>query len=96
MAADKTTLVMPGNKKMIVSRLLKQATLAAIAVALTSAVILAVLVGNGLLVGRGGSVNYAITIWLAFIKRSDIIVTMALTSMVTVLFVYWQRDRERR
>jgi hypothetical protein len=96
MAADKTTLVMPGNKKMIVSRLLKQATLAAIAVALTSAVILAVLVGNGLLVGRGGSVHYAINIWLGFIKRSDIIVTMALTSMVTVLFVYWQRDRERR
>ncbi len=96
MAADKTTLVMPGNKKMIVSRLLKQAALAAVAVGLTCLVILAVLAGNGLLVGRSGSVAYAINIWLAFIKRSDIFVTMALTSMVTVLFVYWQRDRERR
>jgi hypothetical protein len=96
MANDKTTLIMPGNKKMLVSRLLKQVALAAIAVCLTSLVILAVLAGNGLLVGRGSSMAYAINIWLAFIKRSDILVTMALTSMVTVLFVYWQRDRERR
>ncbi len=96
MANDKTTLIMPGNKKMLVSRLLKQVALAAFAVCLTSLVILAVLAGNGLLVGRGSSMAYAINIWLAFIKRSDIFVTMALTAMVTVLFVYWQRDRERR
>ena len=96
MAADKTTLIMPGNKKMLVSRLLKQVALAAVAVALTASVMLAVFAGNGLLVGRGSSMAYAINIWLAFIKRSDIFVTMALTAMVTVLFVYWQRDRERR
>ena len=33
--------------------------------------------------------------WLAFVQRPEIMVTMLLTSMTTVLFVYWQRDKER-
>jgi hypothetical protein len=95
MADPKTTLVLPG-KKMLVSRMLKRSAQMAIAVALTSLVILAVVVGNGLLVGRGNSLQGGINIWLAFIKRPDIHVTMILTAMCSVLSVYWQRDRERR
>jgi hypothetical protein len=37
-----------------------------------------------------------INVWLAFIRRPDILTTMVLTAFVTVLFVYWQRERERR
>jgi hypothetical protein len=36
-----------------------------------------------------------INTWLAFIKRGDIIAVMVLTALTTVLFVYWQRDKER-
>ena len=64
--------------------------------ALTAAVFLAVIVGNGLLVGRQASLQAGINLWLAFIKRPDILATMFLTALVTVLFVYWQRNQERR
>jgi hypothetical protein len=37
-----------------------------------------------------------VDVWLAFINRPDIQGTMVLTAIVTVLFVYWQRDSERR
>jgi len=33
--------------------------------------------------------------WLAFINRPDIMATMVLTALVTVMLVYWQRDQER-
>ena len=35
-------------------------------------------------------------VWLSFIGRSDIIGTIVLTALVTIAFMYWQRDRERR
>ena len=56
---------------------------------------LAVVLVNTSLLGRGGSFS-GIDIWLSFIKRSDIIGTIILTALVTVSYVYWQRDRERR
>jgi hypothetical protein len=37
-----------------------------------------------------------INMWLAFVKRPDILSTMVLTAFVTVVFVYWQRNQERR
>ncbi len=33
--------------------------------------------------------------WVTFINRTDILATMVLTALVTVLLVYWQRDQER-
>lgn len=93
--SDKTTLVMPGVKKMSVPKLLKRTLQVAAAVALTCGVVLALVVGNGMLVGRGNSMQ-AWSTWLAFINRPDILTTMILTALVTVLFVYWQRDQERR
>jgi hypothetical protein len=91
-----TTLLVVSGKKLTVPRLLKRILQVAIAVALTAAVFLVVIVGNGLLVGRQASLQAGINLWLAFIKRPDILATMVLTAFVTVLFVYWQRNQERR
>jgi len=77
-------------------RALKRVLQVGLAAGLTAAVMLIVMLGNGLLTGRGASLQGGITTWLAFIKRPDIYTTILLTAVVTVLFVYWQRDRERR
>jgi len=91
-----TTLLVVSGKKLTVPRLLKRTLQIAIAVMLTAAVFLVVIVGDGLLVGRQTSLQAGINLWLAFIKRPDILATMILTAFVTVLFVYWQRNQERR
>jgi branched-subunit amino acid transport protein len=93
--ADKTILVVPGNKKVSVPRLLKRTLQVAIAVGLTALVALAIVVGNGFLQPHGRP-QQAWDVWLAFIYRTDILTTMVLTAVVTVLFVYWQRDQERK
>lgn len=92
---ETTTLVVAG-RKMSVPRLFKRLLQVALAVALTAAVLFVVIVGNGFLVGRATSFQAAVNTWLAFVRRPDILTTMVLTAFVTVLFVYWQRDRERR
>jgi len=91
-----TTGLVVAGKRLSVPRLLKRLLQMAIAVALTSAVLFVVIVGNGFLVGRGTSFQAGINVWLAFIRRPDIFTTIVLTAVVTVLFVYWQRDRERQ
>jgi branched-subunit amino acid transport protein len=91
--ADKTMLVLPG-KKLNVPRLLKRTLQVAGAVVLTALVVLGILVGSGFLQPRGKPLQ-GWEIWLTFMNRSDILATMVLTAVVTVLFVYWQRDRER-
>lgn len=93
--AERTMLVVAG-RRLPVPRLLKRLLQVAMAVALTAAVLFVVIVGNGFLVGRGTSLQVGYNAWLAFVRRSDILTTMVLTAFVTVLFVYWQRDRERR
>jgi hypothetical protein len=92
--SDKTTLVVPGQK-LSVPRLVKRLIQVGVSVALTCAVALIFVVGSGMLLGRANS-SRGLDIWLAFIKRPDIHGTMLLTAIVTVLFVYWQRDKERR
>ena len=92
---EKTILVVSG-KKMSVPRLFKRVLQIAMTVALTATVFLVVIVGNGLLVGRGATLQGGINTWLAFIKRPDILATMVLTAIVAVLFVYWQRNQERK
>jgi hypothetical protein len=91
--SEKTILVVPG-KKLSVPRPLKRSLQILAAVALTAGVALAILIGNGLLVPRGRLLQGWDT-WLTFINRTDILATMVLTALVTVLFVYWQRDQER-
>jgi hypothetical protein len=65
-----------------------------LAVALTAAILLLVIAGSGMLV-RAGTLQGGFSAWLVFIRRPDIISTMAITAFVTVMLVYWQRDRER-
>jgi uncharacterized membrane protein len=93
MADPKTMLVMPGSKFQV-TRLVKQAAQTVAGVAVAALVIGLFMVVNGLLTGRGSTMQW-INVWLSFIKRGDILATMLLTAASTVLFVYWQRDRER-
>jgi hypothetical protein len=92
--SNKTILVVPG-KKLSVPRVFKRTLQIAVAVGLTSVVALLILVGTNLLVPRGRLLQ-GWEIWLTFINRTDILATMVLTALVTVWFVYWQRDQERK
>ena len=92
--AETTQLVMAG-KRMIVPRILKRLVQVGLAVALTGAVFFLVIAGNGYLMGRT-TFQAGFNTWLAFIRRSDILTTMVLTAVVTVLLVYWQRDQEKK
>jgi hypothetical protein len=91
---EKTILVVPG-KKIPVPRVFKRTLQVFVAVGLTALVALVITMGNGMLTAKGGSVT-GLDLWLTFIKRTDILATMALTALVTVMFVYWQRDQERK
>jgi hypothetical protein len=90
-----TTLLVLAGKTLRVPRVLKRLLQVAVSVGLTLFVVLVIQVGDGLLSGRATSIQAAIANWLAFVRRPDILVIMTLTATVTVLFVYWQRDRER-
>ena len=92
--SDKTVLAVPG-RKLSVPRVFKRTLQISTAVVLTAAVALTFIVANSMLLGRGSPFQ-ALSAWLAFIKRPDIQATIILTAIVTVLFVYWQRDRERK
>jgi len=91
-----TTVLVVAGKKLPLPRLFKRVLQVAIAVALTAGVFFVMIVGNGFLLGRGTSFQAGLNVWLAFIKRPDILTTMVLTAFVTVLFVYWQRNQERK
>ncbi len=93
MSDPKTTLVLPG-RKLQVSRFLKRCLQSLGGMAFAAVTIGAVMVLNGLLSGKGTTMQW-VSYWLGFIQRPDIIVTMLITAMTTVFFVYWQRERER-
>ena len=94
MSDPKTILVMPGAK-FAVNRLVKRTAQVAMGAALSAVTIGAVMVTNGLLSGKGSTMQW-ISYWLGFIQRPDIAVTMLLTALMTVLLVHWQRDKEGR
>jgi lipid-binding SYLF domain-containing protein len=93
--AETTGLVL-GSRKTIVPRVLKRLLQIVMTVTLSAGVLLAVFVGNGFLVGKSPSFRSGWNVWLSFIQRSDILATMVLTAVVAVLFVYWQRNQERK
>ena len=80
---------------MSVPRVFKRTLQVSTAALLTAAVALTFIVANSMLLGRGG-LYQALSAWLTFIKRPDIQATIVLTAIVTVLYIYWQRDRERK
>lgn len=91
---DKTTLVVPG-RRITVMRPVKRLLQIGSALALTSLIALFAVFISAVYAPRGGmAVGFAQ--WLAIIKRPDIQATAILTAVVSVLFVYWQRDRERK
>jgi hypothetical protein len=90
-----TTVLVIAGKKLRVPRLVKRVLQVAISVGLTLFVVLLIQVGDGLLSGKV-SLQAASVSWLAFIRRPDILTIMTLTALVTVLFVYWQRDQEKK
>lgn len=90
------TMLVAAGKKAMVPRLFKRAVQIAASVALTAAVLLVVIVGNGFLVGKAPSFKTGWNLWLSFIQRPDILSTMFLTAMVAVAFLYWQRNQERK
>ena len=91
-----TTILVVAGKKLKVPRVLKRTLQVAVSVGLTLLVVLVIQVGDGLLAGRASSSQTAIAAWLEFARRPDMLAIMTLTALVTVLFVYWQRDRERK
>jgi len=90
-----TTILVLAGKRLKVPRLLKRALQVAVSVGLTLLVVLVIQVGDGLLSGKASSVQTAMSNWLAYVRRPDMLAIIALTAIVTVLFVYWQRDQER-
>ncbi|MCB1515470.1 MAG: hypothetical protein H6876_02295 [Hyphomicrobiaceae bacterium] len=92
--SDRTQLAI-GRSTFSVSRLTKRALQAVIASALTALAAFLILMLNNVLTARSGFTQ-GFDVWYAFIRRSDILGTIVLTAIVTIAFVYWQRDRERR
>ncbi len=93
--SDRTMLVMPG-RRMSVPKPVKRTIQVGLAVVLTSLALLVVLGSSTMLVGKSKSPIQAFEQWLAFIRQPEILTTMVLTAVVTVVLVYWQRDQERR
>jgi N-acetylglucosamine kinase-like BadF-type ATPase len=91
---DRTQLAI-GRNAISVPKITKRLLQMAAAVIATAAVSLAVIVLNNVLTGKGGLVQ-GLNAWTAFIQRPDILGTMALTAVVTVATVYWQRSGERK
>lgn len=89
--SDRTQLAI-GRNSISVPRLTKRAIEAAIGTALTALVAFIILVLNNVLTGRGGWID-GFEVWRAFMRQPAILGTMVLTSLVTVLFLAWQRDR---
>jgi hypothetical protein len=90
-----TTILVLAGKKLTVPRFLKRTLQVAASVGLTLLIVLVIQVGDSLLAGKS-SFQTALANWLTFVRRPDIFATMTLTATVTVLFVYWQRDQERK
>jgi hypothetical protein len=88
--SDRTQLAI-GRNTISVPRMTKRIIEMAIATGLTGFVALVILVLNNVLTGRGGWLN-GFDVWLIYIRRPDILGTMLLTALVTVLFLTWQRD----
>ena len=69
--------------------LTKKLTDVAIAVGLTMAVVLVIVVTNSFLTSRGGYWQ-GFNLWLQLVQRPDILGTMILTALVTVGYSMWQ------
>jgi hypothetical protein len=92
--SDRTLLAI-GKNNLSVPRVVKRCVQVILAMAITALVVLALVMVNSILMPRGGWLQ-GLNTWLAFIKRSDILGTMALTALVTLMYLSWERSREKR
>ncbi|MFM2422254.1 MAG: hypothetical protein RL291_784 [Pseudomonadota bacterium] len=92
--ADKTILAV-GGRKMSVARPVKRIVQVAMALAITSCVALFAIAIASIYAPRGGAAT-GFWQWYQLIQRPDIQATAIITAIVSILFVYWQRDREKR
>lgn len=89
------TMIAVGTSAFSVPRIIKRLLETAIATGVTALVALVVILVNSMLTARGGA-SLGIETWLAFVRRPDIIATMALTAFVTISYIAWSRKNERR
>ncbi|HET6389877.1 hypothetical protein [Hyphomicrobium sp.] len=89
--SDRTQLAI-GRNSISVPRMTKRLVEAVIATGLTSLVAFVILVLNNVLTNRGGWLE-GFDVWRAFMRQPAILGTMFLTSLVTVMYLTWQRDR---
>ena len=88
--SDRTQLAI-GRNMLSVPRFTKRVLEVLAATAATGAVSFIILVLNNVLTGRGGWVN-GFEIWMAFIRKPDILGTIVLTAICTVGYLHWQRE----
>lgn len=88
--SDRTQLAI-GRNTLNVPRVTKRALEVVMATAVTGLVALVILMLNNVLTSRGGWLN-GFEVWMAFIRRPDILGTIVLTAICTVGFLHWQRD----
>ena len=92
--SDRTMLAF-GRSTYSVPRMTKRAFQVLLAVALTAGAALIILSLNNVLTTQSGW-RQGVNAWLAFIRRSDILGTIVLTAVVTVVSVYWTPDSGKK
>ena len=85
------TMIAFGRQSFSVPRLAKRSLQVLTALGLTALAALLIIMANSFLTARGG-LTAGFDVWLAFIRRPDIIGTMILTAVVTIGYLYWDRD----
>jgi hypothetical protein len=66
-----------------------------IAIGLTAAVFFIIVVTNSFLMARG-SYAHGFNLWFSFILRPDILGTIVLTALVTMMYVFWKQSGRPR
>lgn len=89
------TMIAVGRNSISVPRIFKRLLEAVVAAGITAAVALVIILVNSMLMGRGGYLQ-GVDAWYAFIRRTDILATLLLASLVTVIYVHWQKKQDRR
>ncbi len=87
--SDRTMIDVAG-KTLLVPRLAKRALQVLTAMGLTALLTLLIIVSNSMLTSKGGS-SAGFNSWLAFIQRPEIIGTMVLTAVVTIIYLHWDK-----